>query len=90
MLMNLINTIDTALYTYVSLILDTLGWHLIIILPYHKSFPQISCFVWESRKMHQILLVLEVAKRKNKVHQGWQVPSKICVCSYNGYSRILQ
>ena len=82
--------IDKALYK-LSLILDsdTLDWHLSIILPYYKSFPQISCSLWESRKMHQKLLVLEVAKRKNKVHQSWHVSTKICVGLYNGYSTFL-
>ena len=59
--------------------------HLSIIFSCHKSFPHKSCFVWESRKMHQKLLVLEVAKRKNKMHQGWHVSTKIGLCSYNGY-----
>ena len=33
--------------------------------------------------------MLEVAKRKNKVHQGWHVLAKICMCSYNSYSTFL-
>ena len=39
--------------------------------------------------MHQKLLALEIAKRKNKVHQGWHVPTKMYVCAYNGYSTFL-
>ena len=39
--------------------------------------------------MHQKLLALEVAMRKNKVHQGWHVPTKMYVCAYNGYLTFL-
>ena len=83
-----VTLIDKALYK-LSLIIDTLVWHLSINLPYYKSLPQISCFLWKSRKMHQKLLMLEVAKRKNKVHQGWHVPTKMCVCAYIGYLTFL-
>ena len=72
--------IDKALYK-LTLILDTLNWHLSIILPDHKSFPQISCFVWESRKMRQKLLVLEFTKVIPKCTRvGTFRPKILCVC----------
>ena len=77
----MIQAIEKALYK-LSLILDTLVWHFSIILAYYKIFSKDFLFLWESRRMHQKLLALEVAKRKNKVHQGqgWHVPTKImCV-----------
>ena len=87
-ILNFAYTIDEALYK-LSLILDTLFWHLSIILPYYTIPPTDFLFLWESIKMHQKLLALAVAKRKNKVHQGWHVPTKMYVCAYNGYSAFL-
>ena len=46
-----------------------LGWHLSIILPTNKSFGHESFVLRDEEE--KCTKTLEVAKRKNKVHQDW-------------------